>query len=73
MVDLSSDALGVNIRRHCAGIAREIGRRWSAAAVTCPGPPLRGYEAVKEVERCAEGVLLDWFLGDFVPADVEPK
>lgn len=54
----SSDQLAENIRRTVRSLALEIGRRVGATQ----GDMIA---AVAEVE--AERVLLDWFLGDFVP------
>jgi hypothetical protein len=49
-----------NIRRVCDGLAAEIAKRVTADFSACD-------HAV--VESHARQVLIDWFLGEFIPAD----
>jgi hypothetical protein len=49
---MTADFLAENIRRHIDSLAKEIARR-VGAGVNC--------------EEAARAVLLDWFLGDFIP------
>lgn len=53
-----------NIRRVVDGLAREIGRRVAATQGDTVG-------AVAEVE--ARQVLIDWFLGEFIPNDARTQ
>jgi len=59
----SSEALAENIRRHCAGIAKEIARRVAEDV----GHYTHGKDVAIHVEHHATAVLLDWYLGDFIP------
>lgn len=60
----SSEAMAENIRRHCEGMAKEIARRVrddpQTQMYSDGDPPVR-------VEHHALAVLLDWYLGDFIP------
>lgn len=51
--------LSGNIRRVCDGLAREIGARVLASGV--------GESAAQIAEIEARQVLLDWFLGNYLP------
>lgn len=59
----SSEALSENIRKHCEGLAKEIARR----CVDTLGHTTQGHNISHHVEAHAMSVLLDWFLGDFIP------
>ena len=68
-MDMSPMTVAENVRRTCEGIAVEIAVRTKIAmdaAVELPEdlplPPL-----ARLIEQAALAVLLDWFLGDFVP------
>jgi hypothetical protein len=56
----STAQVAEGIRGHCEVMAREIGRRVYEGGGN-------GHEAA----RHAEQVLLDWFLGDFLPGDAK--
>jgi hypothetical protein len=56
----SSQALAENVRAHCEAMAWEISRRTADR---------NGWQDAK-VYPAALSVLLDWFLGDWVPPDV---
>ena len=56
----SSDQLSERIQKHCEYLAREIARRVHEDNQTYATP-------TQCCERHAKAVLLDWFLGDFIP------
>jgi len=56
----SSEAVAENIRRHCAGIAKEIAQRVANDPKNSDATPYN-------VEHHATAVLLDWYLGNFIP------
>ena len=60
MIIPSSEQLAENIRRHVDSLAREIARRVAADDREYDTPTSR-------CEHHAKAVLLDWFLGDFIP------
>ena len=60
MIIPSSDQLAENIRRHVDSLAREIARRVHEDNDEYDGP-------TSKCEHHARTVLLDWFLGDFIP------
>jgi hypothetical protein len=68
MIMPSSLAVAENVHRHCAGMAAEIARR-------CADHAHGGVKSIssKDVERIALIVLLDWYLGDFIPNNAETK
>jgi hypothetical protein len=54
MIDIPpTDQLAQNIVRHVDGLAREVTRRMREHGIEC--------------EPAVRGVLLDWFLGNFIP------
>jgi hypothetical protein len=53
----SSEAVAENVRRHCEAMAEEIARRCE----------VKGLDRVLVIRENAVMVLLDWFLGDWVP------
>jgi hypothetical protein len=61
MITPSTPPVAENLQRTVEGLAKEIGRRVAAVTSETTG-------AVAEVE--ARRVLLDWFLGDFIPTAV---
>jgi hypothetical protein len=63
----SSREVAENVQRHAAGMAAEIARRVAENA--------QGKLAITptDVERIALIVLLDWYLGDFIPNNAEAK
>jgi hypothetical protein len=58
----SSAQMAENIRKHCEGMAREIARRVAEDPENSDATPYN-------VERHALLVLLDWYLGDFIPSE----
>ena len=56
MIDTSVEALSDNVRRLCGSLAQEIANR-------CTRDDLKH----SVIERHATAVLIDWFLGDFIP------
>lgn len=56
----STEQLAENIRKHVESLAREIAQRVADDIDTFDQPSAR-------VEHHAKAVLLDWFLGDFIP------
>jgi hypothetical protein len=73
----SSEALAENIRKHCQSIAAEIARRVMKEVGNAGIPiPVSGEKTIEAkigliVHVHAQGVLLDWFLGDFIPGRSE--
>ena len=64
MVRVSSVGVSENLRRVCEGLADEIAARWAAHVSVEEAPGRIGL-----VRAMALAVLLDWFLGDFIPSD----
>jgi hypothetical protein len=64
----SSEAVAENIRRHCDGMAREIARRVYADS----SQRMHENEVRDLVEHHARMVMLDWYLGDFIPNRADP-
>jgi hypothetical protein len=58
----SSSQVAENIRKHAQGMAREIARRVAEDPKNSDGTPYN-------VEHHALMVLLDWYLGDFIPGE----
>ena len=56
----SSEEVAKNLRRHCEGMAREIARRIADEWTFTPVQKA-------SIESHALAVLLDWYLGDFIP------
>ncbi len=61
----SSAQMAENIRKHAEGMAREIARRVAEDV----GHYAIGKDIAAHVERHALLVLLDWYLGDFIPSE----
>jgi hypothetical protein len=66
MITPSSLQVAENVHRHAEGMAKEITRR-------CVEHAGGGAISSKDVERIATIVLLDWYLGDFIPNNAEAK
>jgi hypothetical protein len=60
MIDTSVEHLTENVQRLCCGLAQEIARRVAEDPLNSDGTPYH-------VEHHATLVLIDWFLGDYIP------
>lgn len=60
----SSDEMSKRIGTHCDQMAKEIARR---VVKDLGQTHAQGHDIFTSVERHAKVVLLDWYLGDYVP------
>ena len=72
----STEAAAENIRKHIEGMSGEIARR--VAKSVREGEHVHGYSTIEEkigllVRVHARAVLLDWFLGDYLPGAENAK
>lgn len=65
--------LSGNIRRVCEGLAREIATRASGDIESYRGDESAHVAVGKIVRAHAMAVLLDWFLGEFIPGSGGPR
>jgi hypothetical protein len=61
----SSDEMSKRVGKHCDQMAKEIARR----VMQDLGHSSHGRDIGTNVEHHARMVLLDWYLGDYIPGD----